>query len=159
MSKSPTALNKRGTKVKCSDSYTFDSEKEHKFYHQFVKHCGFDFEVHPSFMLQELTEIPGTGKTKISAISYKPDFVIYGEHNQMIHVYDVKNSFGIYGIDQSNKLRFRLFAARYRIPVEAVVILAHEFKTIAQGVTKPLNDKTPLRKTDFNYSWIEATNY
>lgn len=64
-----------------------------------------------------------------------------------------------YGIDQGNKLRFRMFAVRYGVPVEAVVILAHEFKTIAQGVTKPLNDKEPLHKTDLNYSWIEATNY
>lgn len=156
--KSPTAINKHGNKIN-RDGYVFDSEKEDQFYRKFVKNCGYRFEVHPSYLLQELTQIPGTKKTKISAISYKPDFVIYDEYGQMIHVYDVKNSFGVYGIDQGNKLRFRLFAARYGVPVEAVVILAHEFKTIAQGVTKPLNDKDPLHKTDFNYSWIEATNY
>lgn len=156
--KSPTAINKHGSKIE-ADGYTFDSKKEFDFYDHFVKNCGFRFEVHPPFLLQELTQLPGTDRTKISAISYKPDFVIYDEYGQMIHVYDVKNSFGPYGIDQGNKLRFRLFAARYGVPVEAVVILAHEFKTIAQGVTKPLSDKDPLHKIDFNYSWIEATNY
>ncbi len=33
---SPTALNKRGTKV-CLDGYKFDSQKEADFYTRFVK--------------------------------------------------------------------------------------------------------------------------
>lgn len=158
-STSPTALNKRGHKVHCSDGYVFDSDKEHNFYHRFVKNCGYKYEVHPSFVLQELTKLSSTNKAKISAISYTPDFVIFGDVGEMIHVYDVKNSFGPYGIDQSNKLRFRLFAMKYGIPVEAVVIRANDFKTIVQGVTKPLSDKQPLIKTDFDYRWLEATKY
>lgn len=159
LSTSPTALNKRGHKVHCSDGYVFDSDKEHNFYHRFVKNCGYKYEVHPSFVLQKLTKLSSTNKAKISAISYTPDFVIFGDVGEMIHVYDVKNSFGPYGIDQSNKLRFRLFAMKYGIPVEAVVIRANDFKTIVQGVTKPLSDKQPLIKTDFDYHWLEATKY
>lgn len=155
MNNRPTALNKRGTKIK-ADGYTFDSQKEFDFYDRFVKHCGFEYEVHPKFVLQDLTPI---NDGKITAIHYTPDFIIYDENRNYLHVYDVKNSFGAYGIDQGNKLRFRLFAVKYGTPVEAVVVLKNKFKTIAQGVTKPLNDKEPLHKTDFNYSWIEATNY
>lgn len=153
--KSPTAINKRGTKVD-ADNYKFDSQKEYVFYERFVKNCGFDFEVHPRFVLQELTPIEGG---KITAIRYTPDFIIYDDNHDFLHVYDVKNSFGAYGIDQGNKLRFRLFAAKYGIPVEAVVVLKNQFKSIAQGVSKPLKDKDPIYRSNFNYDWREATNY
>lgn len=157
--RSPTAPNVWGHKVHCSDGYTFDSDKEHDFYHRFVKHCGYKFAVHPNFKLQELTAISNVDKVNINAISYTPDFVIYDDQGNFKHVYDVKNSLGKYGIDASVKLRFRLFAAKYKFPVEAVAIRTHDFKVIAQGVTKPLNEKQPLIKKDFNYDWLEATNY
>ena len=75
----------------------------------------------------------------------------------MMHVYDVKNSFGAYGIDQSAKLRFRMFAIKFKIPVEAVVVRKHDFKVIAQGVTKPRADKDPFITSNIKYDWIKAT--
>lgn len=153
----PTALNKRGNKVNI-DGYVFDSEKEALFYQRFVKNCGFPFEVHPRFKLTELTELPG-GKAKISQIAYSPDFIIKDFKGNWLHVIDVKNSFGAYGIDQSVKLRFRLFALKFKHPVEAVVIRARDFKVITQGVTKQLNEKEPFITSNFDYHWKDATNY
>lgn len=152
----PTALNKRGNKIKCSDGYTFDSEKEHNFYHRFVKRSGYAFEIHPHFKLAELTEIDGG---KITSIVYTPDFIIKASDGKWLHVIDVKNSFGQYGIDQVNKLRFRLFAAKFGHPVEAVVARAHNFKVITQGVTKPLKETEPFITAGFDYTWRDATNY
>lgn len=154
---SPTALNKRGNKVTI-DGYTFDSQKEANFYTKFVKNCGLPFEVHPRFRLTELTPT-ADGIGKISAIAYSPDFIIKNLDGSWRHVIDIKNSFGVYGIDQSVKLRFRLFALRYGHPVEAVVIRSNDFKVITQGVTKPLNEKKPFITNNFNYHWRQATNY
>jgi hypothetical protein len=153
---SPTALNKRGNKV-ILDGFTFDSTKEAQFYERFVKGCGLPFEVHPRFKLTELTDLPEGGK--ISQIAYSPDFIIKNQDGTWRHVIDVKNSHGMYGIDQSNKLRFRLFAIYFKHPVEAVVIRKNDFKVITQGVTKPLNEKKPLIVSDFDYHWRDATNY
>lgn len=155
MGNSPTALNKRGSKVDL-DGYTFDSEKEALFYQRFVKPCGLPFEVHPRFVLKELQQIVDA---KISAIAYSPDFIIKDFEGNWLHVIDVKNSFGPYGIDQANKLRFRLFAMKYGHPVEAVVIRKNDFKVITQGVTKQLKEKTPFITQGFNYHWRDATNY
>ena len=157
MSKSPTALNKRGNRISL-DGYTFDSEKEAQFYQRFVKGCGLPFEVHPRFILENKKAIAGGN---ISAIAYSPDFIIKNKDKDesWLHVIDVKNSFGIYGIDQSNKLRFRLFAMKYGHPVEAVVLRKNDFKVITQGVTKPLNEKKPFITKNFNYTWRDATNY
>lgn len=154
--KSPTALNKRGNKVDL-DGYTFDSVKEANFYRWYVRDCGLQYEIHPKYVLQPLLELPRSDRLKVSQISYKPDFVIY-KNNKVIHVYDVKNSFGIYGIDSSVKLRFKLFAIKYGIPVEAVVVRAHDFKSIAQGITKQRKPTQPLVCTNMQYDWIEATN-
>ncbi|MGO2265827.1 MAG: DUF1064 domain-containing protein [Vagococcus salmoninarum] len=152
---SPTALNKRGNKV-LLDGHTFDSEKEAQFYLRFVKDCGLPYEVHPRFTLLEKHELPGAN---ISSIAYSPDFLIKDHQGNWLHVIDVKNSFGAYGIDASNKLRFRLFAMRFNHPVEAVVIRKHDFKVITQGVTKPLNEKKPFETDNFAYHWRQATNY
>lgn len=152
----PTAINRRGKKVQL-DGYTFDSQKEADFYQRFIKNCGFKYKVHERFLLQPLTEIEAP--VKLGSVAYTPDFVIYDEYCAMMHVYDVKNSFGVYGIDTGNRLRFKWFTAMFGIPVEAVVIRAHDFKVIAQGVTKPLNEKSPLIRTDVNYKWQEATAY
>ncbi len=163
MGNSPTALNKRGNKVHCSDGYTFDSEKEHRFYHGFIRDCGFEFKVHPQYILQPL--LPLDEPAKMSQVAYTPDFVVFDEYHAMLHVYDVKNSFGPYGIDTGNKLRFKWFTATFGIPVEAVVVRAHDFRVAAIGVTKQLNldgkgkAPAPITRTDVNYSWHEATNY
>ncbi|MEN2360121.1 DUF1064 domain-containing protein [Levilactobacillus brevis] len=151
--KSPTALNKRGTKVYL-DGYTFDSQKEADFYTRFVRNCGLQYTIHPKYVLTPLTEL---GKVKASQISYKPDFVIYKD-GKIAHVYDVKNSFGVYGIDSSVKLRFKLFLLTQGIPVEAVVVRKHDFKVIAQGITKQRKPTHPLVCTNLLYDWIEATN-
>ncbi|WP_143464123.1 DUF1064 domain-containing protein [Levilactobacillus enshiensis] len=149
----PTALNKRGNRVKL-DGYTFDSQKEADFYTRFVKPSGLQYAIHPKYVLTPLTEL---GQVKASQISYKPDFVIYKD-GEIAHVYDVKNSFGVYGIDSSVKLRFKLFLLKYGIPVEAVVIRKHDFKVIAQGITKQRKFTNPLVCTNMRYNWIEATN-
>lgn len=142
MATAPTALNKRGNKVRLDD-YTFDSQKEADFYIRFVKFSGCPYKVHPHYVLQPKTEINGF---VIRQLVYTPDVVIFdrfASDAKMLHVYDVKNSLGPYGIDAAAKLRFRLFAAQYGIPVEAVVIRTHDFKTIAQGVTKARKQSDP----------------
>lgn len=151
--KSPTALNKRGNRVEL-DGYVFDSQKEADFYTRFVRDSGLQYTIHPKYVLTPLTEL---GKVKASQISYKPDFVIYKD-GKISHVYDVKNSFGVYGIDGSVKLRFKLFLLTQGIPVEAVVVRKHDFKVIAQGITKQRKPTQPLVCTNLHYDWIEATN-
>lgn len=150
--KSPTALNKRGTKVRL-DGYVFDSQKEADFYMRFVRDSGLRYTINPKYVLTPLTEL---GKVKASQISYKPDFVIYKD-GKIAHVYDVKNSFGVYGIDGSVKLRFKLFLLTQGIPVEAVVVRKHDFKVIAQGITKQRKPTQPLVCANLQYDWIEAT--
>ncbi|WP_373879908.1 DUF1064 domain-containing protein [Levilactobacillus brevis] len=151
--KSPTALNKRGTKVHL-DGYTFDSQKEPTSIRDSfgIADCG--IQSIRKYVLTPLTEL---GKVKASQISYKPDFVIYKD-GKIAHVYDVKNSFGVYGIDGSVKLRFKLFLLSQGIPVEAVVVRKHDFKVIAQGITKQRKPTHPLVCTNLLYDWIEATN-
>lgn len=151
--KSPTALNKRGNRVEL-DGYVFDSQKEADFYTRFVRGSGLQYTIHPKYVLTPLTEL---GQVKASQISYKPDFVIYKD-GKIAHVYDVKNSFGVYGIDGSVKLRFKLFLLSQGIPVEAVVVRKHDFKVIAQGITKQRKPTQPLVCTNLLYEWIEATN-
>lgn len=155
MSKSPTAINKRGKKVQL-DGYTFDSIKEAQFYTRFIKNCGFKYRIHPRFILQPLTPL---SVGKMSQVAYTPDVVIYSEYGTMMHVYDVKNSFGAYGIDTGNKLRFKWFTSVWSIPVEAVVIRQHDFKTIAQGVTKMRKITEPYITKTVNYDWKEATRF
>lgn len=146
---SPTALNKRGTKVYL-DGFTFDSQKEAGFYERFIKPCGYDYDVHPRYHLTKLTSI---GPVKVPAIAYTPDFVVYDEAGRIKHVYDVKNSFGVYGIDGSVKLRFKLFALNEGLPVEAVVVRKHDFKVKLQGTTK--SKKEPLVTQSVDYEWTE----
>lgn len=152
MTSSPTALNKRGDKVRL-DGHVFDSQKEADFYNRFVKDCGYDFDVHPAFVLVDTASV---ADKKVLAIKYTPDFVIYDEKGHFLHVYDVKNSFGIYGIDAVAKLRFKLFAVKNGFPVEAVVVKKNQFQTIAQGLSRSRPTTAPLYKHDFNYSWREA---
>lgn len=149
----PTALNKRGTKVHL-DGYTFDSQKEANFYTRFVRDSGLHYEIHPRYVLSPLTQV---GNVKVSQIAYTPDFVIYKD-GKISHVYDVKNSFGTYGIDPSVKLRFKLFLLSQGIPVEAVVVRQHDFKSIAQGITKQRKPTQPLVCTNMLYDWVKATD-
>ncbi|MCF6164792.1 DUF1064 domain-containing protein (plasmid) [Furfurilactobacillus rossiae] len=161
---SPTALNKRGTKIE-KWGQKFDSQKELDFYERFIlkqvdpKHVS----VHPKFVLANKTVVQQGAA--INSIRYTPDFIIYDDFMHILHVYDVKNSFGIYGIDNGNRITFRLFAMHIGVPVEAVVVRKHDFKAACIGVTKQLNltgkAKTPkpIVRNDVFYNWMEATNY
>lgn len=151
---SPTALNKRGNKV-ISDGYTFDSHKEYLFYQRFIKHSGWKYAVHPKYVLEDLALL--SKGVKIRAVRYTPDFVIYGNDGEIKHVYDVKNSFGPYGIDVGNKLRFNLFAHKYGVPVEAVVVRKSDFKSIAQCVSKPRKVNDPYITKTLDYEWKQTT--
>lgn len=140
-----------------ADGYVFDSEKEYNFYIRFVKYGGYPFDVHPSYVIFDKYTIED--KANIASMKYTPDFVIYEKDGTTIkHVYDVKNSFGIYGIDQSVKMRFKLFAMKYNHPVEAVVVRKNDFKVITQSLTKSLNEKKPYVTNNFDYHWKDATN-
>lgn len=148
----PTALNKYGRKVHM-DGYTFDSQKECDFYARFIKPSHAMYKIHPAFELEPRHEL-GTYNTHV--VKYTPDVVVYDKQGHMLHVYDVKNSFTPYGIDASVKLRFTLFAAKYGIPVEAVVIRKADFKSIAMGITKQRTSKEPLICRDIYYDWRGA---
>lgn len=149
---SPTALNKRGNKVHL-DGYTFDSQKECDFYTRFIRDSGARYEIHPHYLLEDRHELTGFNTRKVI---YTPDVVIYDDSGHILHVYDVKNGFTAYAIDTSVKLRFTLFAAKYGIPVEAVVIRKHDFKVIAMGITKQRSAKEPLICRDVFYDWRAA---
>lgn len=69
-------------------------------------------------------------------ISYAPDFVVF-DSDEIAHVYDVKTSLSQRAIDSAAKLRFKLFAKRYGIPVEVVVPRKHDFKAKFYGFTNP----------------------
>lgn len=140
------------------DEYVFDSEKEANFYSRFIKPSGYPFTVHPTFVLSDKMNIEDN--INISSMRYTPDFVVYEMDGKTIkHVYDVKNSFGIYGIDQSAKLRFKLFAIKYKHPVEVVVPRKNDFKVITQSVTKMLKQSDPYLTANVDYDWKDATNY
>jgi hypothetical protein len=113
--------------------------------------------VHPTVELAPLKVI--LMPVKARQIRYTPDFIIYSKSGKPMHVYDVKNSFGMYGIDSGPKEKFAEFLHKFCIPVEAVVIRKHDFKSIAQGVTKKRKDNDPLICTNLNYSWLDATAY
>lgn len=173
MKRSPTSVNKWGKKIP-KYGFLFDSQKELDFYERFIMNQVPKelVEVHPTFKLFETSAV-GVGSVKIYGIKYTPDYIIYDKNHVMKHVYDVKNSLGVYGIDNGNKLSFRLFAMKYHIPVEAVVVRTHDFKVAAIGVTKPLNvnwskkklqegkkqGPPPIIRNNVFYDWIEATNY
>lgn len=162
--KSPTALNKHGKKI---DKYgeRFDSQKELDFYERFIKDQVPPelVSIHEKFVLVKKMAI--TPPAFVPQQVYTPDFVIRDREGNLKHVYDVKNSLGVYGIDNGNRLTFKHFARIYGIPVEAVVVRTHDFKAAAIGVTKQLNisgkAKTPgpIIRTNVNYNWREATNY
>lgn len=106
------------------DGYKFDSEKEAHFYQRFIKNCGRNYKVHPTYPL--LDKFP-VGGYNMRGISYTPDFIVY-EEGEIAHVYDVKTSLDARAIDTAAKIRFKLFAHRYHMPVEVVVPRKNDFK-------------------------------
>lgn len=134
--------NKAGThfgrKVEL-DGYVFDSQKEADFYQRFVRDSGYEFDVHPRFVLEKA----GT----MTAITYKPDFVIYDRNGRILHVYDVKSSLdGRYGADPAAKLRFNLFQRRFKKAVEVVVPRKNDFKMRIFGLSKNVNTRRVTTK-------------
>lgn len=145
-----------GKKEKYGD-YTFDSSKELNFYRNFCAKYDNDLDdkyvvlVHPSYNIIDKFEIgPGLN---VRGARYTPDFVIADYQGNLLHVYDVKNGFSNYAIDAAAKLRFKLFAKRYRVPVECVVSRKNDFKVKVFGMTK--NTKIHVFK-DFDYDWRDV---
>lgn len=133
------------------DGYRFDSQKEATFYQRYVKPSGYKFECQKNFVLMDKYE--GLGVVNLKRTAYKADFVIYNEDRSIKHVYDVKNGFSDYAIDKKAKLKFNMFARLYGLPVEVVVIRAHDFKATITGATKKLE---PVVKTDVSYDWQDV---
>lgn len=148
--------NKAGTyfgrKVEL-DGYVFDSQKEADFYQRFIKNSGYQFEVHPRFILEEAT--------MMTAITYAPDFVIYDRNGHILHVYDVKSSLdGRYGVNTTAKLRFNLFQRKFKKAVEAVVPRKNDFKMRIYGLRKNVNTRqiSPNGKVQF-YDIMQNIDY
>ena len=121
------------------DGYTFDSQKEARFYQQFVKPSGYRYEVHPNYEIVKKFQLGGYNQ---SGVRYTPDFVVYDHDGKIKHVYDVKTSLSLYGTTAASKLRFKWFQYRYRLPVEIVVPRQHDFKMTLYGFTvKSMLDK------------------
>ncbi len=66
--------------------------------------------------------------------------------------YDVKNGYTPYAIDRGAAISFKLFAKKYGIPVEVVVIRTHDFKTKILGTTKKYDVKI---RNGVDYDWRE----
>lgn len=134
----------------------FDSVKELNFYKNFCEkydspESKFVVKVHPSYQIIDKFELE-SGLT-IRGAKYTPDVVIEDHHGNILHAYDVKNSFTSYGVDASCKLRFKLFEKQYGVPVECVVALKNSFKIKIFGTTK----KTKINTfKDINYDWREV---
>ena len=95
----------------------------------------------------------GLGVVNLKRTAYKADFVIYNEDGSIKHVYDVKNGYTEYAIDQKSKLKFSLFARKYGIPVEVVVMRKNYFNVAILGTTKKLE---PIIRTDVSYDWQDV---
>lgn len=130
------------------DGYRFDSQKEAAFYERYIKPSGYKFECQKNFVL--LDKYEDLEVVNLKRTAYRADFVIYNEDGTLKHVYDVKNGFSDYAIDKRAKLKFAMFARLYGLPVEVVVIRAHDFKATITRATKKLE---PVVKTDVSYDW------
>lgn len=134
----------------------FDSQKEFFFYQRFLEKYDDDpdsefiVKIHPNYEIIEKFKISGV---TIRGANFKPDFVIEDRTGKILHVYDVKNGFSAYAIDQAAKLRFKLFTRQYKVPVECVVVRKGDFKVKVYGITKK---KEIHIYNDINYDWQET---
>lgn len=146
------SLRHYGNKVK-ENGITFDSQKEYNFYKRFLENSGVEsITIHEKFNLLEKNVV--NDKITLRGITYRPDFVVR-DRGMITHVFDVKNSFGAYGVDRGAGIVFKLFAKQYGIPVEVVVVRTHDFKTKILGTTK----KYEIQYHDnVNYDWREDNN-
>lgn len=137
------------------NGYKFDSLKERDFYQRFCeKYDSSDSEfkilVHPSYDILDKFEVSGTN---FRGAKYTPDLLVTDPQGRLLHVYDVKNGFSSYAIDSACKLRFKLFAERYGIPVECIVPRKNDFKVKVFGTTKKTHEHI---FSDINYDWKEV---
>ena len=147
---------KKGNKVNYKNCI-FDSQKEFWFYQRFLEkydndpNSEFIVKIHQSYDIIDSLELePGL---KIRAARYTPDMTVEDKQGNLLHVIDVKNGFSAYAVDAACRLRFKLFAKRYKVPVEVVVPRKNDFKVKVFGMTK--NAKIHVFK-DFDYDWREA---
>ena len=136
--------------------FKFDSIKELNFYQRFLEkydndpNSKFVIKVHPSYPIISGYELESG--LKFRGAKYTPDFTVEDRLGNILHIYDVKNGFTAYAIDQAAKLRFKLFTKKYGVPVECVVVLKNTFKTKIFGTTK----KTQVNVYEnIDYKWSE----
>ncbi len=114
MRNTPHAASHFGKKV-VIDGLKFDSMKEASFYQLYLKPSGYQFTTQERFTLLETFPLE---LVKLRQTVYKSDFVVYDKVGSIKHVYDVKNGYTEYAIDQKSKIKFSLFARKYGVPVE-----------------------------------------
>ena len=130
------------------DGYKFDSQKELDFYLRYIKNGGYEFEVQKNLVLVDKFPL---GSHNVRSVSYKADFVVL-EGDRIKHVYDVKNGFNSYAIDDKSQLKFKLVAQRYHVPVEVVVLRKHDFRVGVLGTTKKIETQV---RTNIDYEYSE----
>lgn len=138
------AINKRKRKPKI-DGITVGSLAEKEFYDRYIVSSGKRYDFQKKFVIQDEYDLGGI---RMSAITYKPDFVIYGSDGEIEHVYDVKASitprFGKRGteikpnvhVDSGMLAHILRFQARYRLPVELVANYSGRFRMTVMGAKK-----------------------
>ena len=130
------------------DGYKFDSQKELDFYLRYIKNSDYEFEVQKNLVLVDKFPL---GSHNVRSVSYKADFVVL-DGNRIKHVYDVKNGFNSYAIDDKSQLKFKLVAQRYHVPVEVVVLCKNYFKVGVLGTTKKIEVQA---RTNIDYEYSE----
>ena len=134
------------------DGYKFDSQKELDFYLRYIKNSGYEFEVQKNLVLVDKFPL---GSHNVRSVSYKADFVVL-EGSRIKHVYDVKNGFNGYAIDDKSQLKFKLVAQKYHVPVEVVVLRKHDFKVGILGTTKKIEVQA---RTNIDYEYSELIGW
>lgn len=125
----------------------FDSEAEKRFYRDYLSSWPWRVEVHPNYEVRSSYTLGGY---KCRSRHYKPDFVVYGPDNKIIHVYDVKASIvpkrgknrkqktAKVFVNPSMRKSIDDFQRHYGIPVELVAPMAGRFRMTILGTTVPI---------------------
>lgn len=129
------------------DGFKFDSLKEATFYQRYIKPSGYSFTCQQRFTLLDTFTLE---LIKLRQTAYKSDFVVYDENGELKHVYDVKNGYDEYSIDKKSKIKFSLFARKFKVPVEVVVLRPNHFDSAVIGTTKRVK---PVAKQNIDYDW------
>lgn len=113
------------------DGFKFDSLKEATFYQRYIKPSGYSFMCQQRFTLLDTFTLE---LIKLRQTAYKADFVVYDE----------------YSIDKKSKIKFSLFARKFKVPVEVVVLRPNHFDSAVIGTTKRVK---PVAKQNIDYDW------